>query len=275
MSDKDLAKAISETIKLSNLATLPPHQGTGKDGASTRKPDPKKIHDKLFVFHQPRSMESEYFRFLKSKLEHHFGDPHNTDEGRVILITGATSRTGKTICALNLTLSFAKAYGSRTLFLNGDSRHPASQIYLGLGKKVLPGLSDVLTLQQRAGSVLINTGLSDMVYFPSGDFSDMFVDQLRSEELSILLNSFRKRFRYIIIDTPPAFPMPEAGILAHHCDGVLLVLGAGRDGIVQLTQCLEALPEARLLGIILNGVKFTPTDRYYTGAYGYYAKKDQ
>ena len=268
MSDKDLAKAISETIKLDNLTTFP----TGEENRNLSEPrtvNDKNISDKLVVYHQPRSMESEYFRFLKSKIEHHFDDdPADRDMGRVILVTGATLGSGKTTCAQNLALSFARAYGSKTLFLDGDSRHNAAQVYMGLGKKPLAGLSEVLTMQQRAGSVLINTGLSDLVYFPSGDFSEELIDRLRSEELSILIQSLRKRFRYVIIDTPPAFPMPEPGILAKHSDGVLLVLGAGRDGQNQLEQALEALSGNNILGVILNGVKPMPGRKY--GTYGYY-----
>jgi capsular exopolysaccharide synthesis family protein len=270
MSDKDLAKAISETIKLENLTTI--HAADqNSEGSEIHIPDVKKISSKLVVHHQPTSMESEYFRFLKAKLEHIFDDdPAAQDIGRVILVTGAARGSGKTTCALNLALSFARAYGNRALFLDGDSRHNASQMYMGLGKKPLAGLSEVLTMQQRAGSVLINTGLSDLVFFPSGSFSEAFIDRLRSEELAILINSLKKKFRYVIIDAPPAFPMPEPGILAKHSDGVLLVLRAGKDGQNQLEQALEAMGGNNILGVLLNGIKPILSRRY--GYNAYYSK---
>ena len=272
MSDKDLAKAISETILMDNLATIP-SGGKRQDIPKARVADPGKIDDRLVVFHHPRSLESEYFRFLKSRIERHFDDPADREEGRMILVTGATIGSGKTTCALNLALSFAKAYGSRALYMDADCRNATSQDYMGLGKKPLPGLSDVLAMRHRAGTVLINSGMSDLLYFPSGDFSEKFVDRLRSDELGILLDSLKKRFRYVIVDAPPAFPMPETGILAQHCDGVLLVMGAGRDGREQLETTMESLEGADILGVILNGVKSTPGNRYGSYGYGYYGKK--
>lgn len=273
MSEKDLAKAISETIKLDNLTTLSADDSGGKPPV-TRLIDKNKVSNKLVTYHKPRSIESEYFRFLKAKLEHYFDDhPADKEKGRVILVTGATVGSGKTTCALNIALSFARAYGNRVLFLDADSRRPASQTYLGFGKKILPGLSDVLTLRQRAGNVLINTGLANLVYFPSGDFSEKLIDRLRSEELAILMDSLRKRFRYVIIDAPPAFPMPEPGILAKYCDGVLIVLGAGKDGHDQLDQAMEVMNGSPILGVILNKVRSTPGRKY--GGYGYYGKSEK
>ena len=73
MSDKDLAKAISETILMDNLATIP-SGGKRQDIPKARVADPGKIDDRLVVFHHPRSLESEYFRFLKSRIERHFDD---------------------------------------------------------------------------------------------------------------------------------------------------------------------------------------------------------
>ncbi len=269
MSENDLGKAISNIIKLDSLTDLP---ASGEDGGlAGHGKKHSGLDEKLVVHHHPRSMEAEYFRFLKTRIEHHFGDDFKSPKrGRIILVTGATLGSGKTTCALNLALIFAKAYGNQILFLDADCRHPASQKNLGLGETPLPGLTDVLIRHHRAGSVLINTGLSNLLYFPSGDFSEAFVDRLRSEELTILLDSLKNRFRYIIIDAPPAFPMPEPGILANHCDGVLIVLGAGTDGKDQLTHAMEALRGANIIGVILNKVRSSPLKRY--SSYGYYSR---
>ncbi|MDT8285088.1 MAG: hypothetical protein RQ767_06140, partial [Thermovirgaceae bacterium] len=74
--------------------------------------------------------------------------------------------------------------------------------------------------------------------------------------------------RYVIVDAPPAFPMPETAVLARHSDGVLLVMKSGRDGMADLEQAREALAGANILGVILNGIKKVPGQRY--GNYGYY-----
>jgi len=268
VSENDLGKAISRILQHEDLSILP--SGDQAEDLKVETESDSGIDRRLVVHHQPRSIEAEYFRFLKTKIEHQFGDDFTSPKkGKILLITGSTIGSGKTTCALNLSLAFARAYGSQILFVDADCRHPASQINLGYGKNTLPGLTDVLTKQERAGNVLINTGLTNLLYFPSGRFSEAFIDRLRSEELSILLESLRNRFRYIIIDAPPAFPMPEPGILANHCDGVFLVMGAGMDSKDQLDHAMEALKGANIMGVILNKVKSSPIRRY--GSYGYYS----
>ncbi len=267
MNDHDLGKAVSETIKLYNLGG----GGVQGRGIVVGSVDPSHIDERLVVFHRPRSIESEYFRFLKSRIEQEFEGAEGKQEGRVIMITGPNLGAGKTTCAINLALAFARSHGGKTLFMDVDSRRASSRKYLGIREENLPGFTDVLTMQARAGHVLVNSGMFDMVYFPSGQFSETFLDHLGGPEFSILMENLRSRFKYIIIDAPPAFPMPEAAIIARHCDGVFIVLRAGQDGQGDLAQAMEALEGANVMGIILNAVKKTPGQRY--GAYGYYGKR--
>ncbi|UCF30638.1 MAG: CpsD/CapB family tyrosine-protein kinase [bacterium] len=272
MSDKDLAKAVTETMKLNGLISVDSVDLSGRQ-AYIKEPEDRKIHERLVAFHKPRSIESEYFRFLKTKIEHHFDTSVKGDQGRIVLVTGATLGSGKTTCALNLALSFARAYGNKTLFIDIDSRRAMSRRYLDLGVQDLKGFSDVLAMREPVGSVLLNTLLFDLIYLPSGEFSDEFIDRLKGKELEKLLAKLRKQFRYIIIDAPPVFPMPEPGILAKHCDGVLVVLGAGKDGPDQLDQTVEALGDTPIIGIVLNGVETPPGQGY--GSYGYYGKSSK
>lgn len=268
MPEQDLEKTLTENILLQNLETGP-EDGPRRVVGKRERGD---IHERLVVFHRPRSIESEYFRFLKHRIEQQMGEKEG-DEGKVLLVTGPNLGVGKTTCATNLALVFARTYGSKTLLLDADSRRGTTAKYLGIMDDDLPGFVDVLTLRERAGKVLVNTGLFDLAYFPSGKFNEAFLDQLRGKELAHLIRNLREKFQYIIIDAPPAFPMPETATLAQHCDGVFIVLRAGRDGREDLEQAKEALEGANILGVILNGVKATPGQRYGSyGYYGYYGK---
>jgi capsular exopolysaccharide synthesis family protein len=267
MSDHDLGKAVSETIKLYNLGG-DSSEGGGRVIANI---DKKRIDERLVVYHRPRSVESEYFRFLKSRIEHELRKDNGEEKGKVIMVTGPNLGAGKTTCSINLALAFARSYGGQTLFMDVDSRRAMSRKYLGIMEEDLPGFTDVLDMKARAGQVLVNSGMFDMVYFPSGQFSESFLDHLNNQELAVLMDNLRQRFKYIIIDAPPAFPMPEAAVLAQHCDGVFIVLRAGRDGQGDLIQAQEALDGANIMGVILNAVKKTPGQRY--GSYGYYGKR--
>jgi len=267
MSDHDLGKAVSETIKLYHLGG----DGSQNGARVIANIDKSLIDERLVVYHRPGSIESEYFRFLKSRIEQEFGQSEDKAKGRVIMITGPNLGAGKTTLSINMALAFARSYGGQALFMDVDSRKGTSRKYLGILEPDLRGFTDVLNMQTRAGQVLVNSGMFDMVYFPSGRFNEKFLDNLNGQELGILMDNLRSRFRYIIIDAPPAFPMPEPAVIAQHCDGVFVVLRAGRDGSSDLVQAMEALDGAHIMGVILNAVKKTPGQRY--GAYGYYGKR--
>ena len=269
MPDQDLEKTLTETILLQNFEASPENGAPRVVG----KMEPRDVHERLVVFHKPRSIESEYFRFLKHRIERQM-EASPDGKGKAILITGPNRGAGKTTCALNLALVFARSFGPKTLLLDADSRRGTTRTYLGIKTDELPGFVDVLTMKKRAGKVLVNTGLFDMIYFPSGKFDEAFLDCLKGQELDHLINNLKERFQYVIIDAPPAFPMPETAVLAQHCDGVFIVLRAGRDGREDLEQAKEALEGANILGVILNGVKTTPGQRYGSyGYYGYYSKR--
>jgi len=272
MSEKDLSKAISKTLE--SLDTV--LNGTGKQGPRTGIINKDLVNGKIVVQHRPRSAECEYFRFLQSRIVRYFNEnsPKKSNikggkDGKVILITGATRGVGKTVCAINLALAFARSYGNQTLFLDADSRNRTVESYLGISEESYPeGITDVLSMSTRAGSVLINTGMSNLIYFPSGDFREDFVDQLKGSDLELLLANLRKRFKFIIIDTPPVFPMPETTALATQSDGVLMVMGAGKDGKNELDMVVDALKGTNVIGAVLNKIDLTPVSKY--GSYGGY-----
>ena len=266
MSENDFEKTVTE-ILLRNFETDAENENSSDSPVtSTRLGN---LDERLVVFHQPRSIESEYFRFLKHRLEQELKTTERS-KGKAILITGSSLGVGKTTCAVNLAMVFARSYGGKTLFLDADTRRGTSRKYLGIKNDSFPGLVDVITLTEETDKVLLDTGFFDMVYFPSGNFTDAFIDDLRGKKLNHLIKDLKERFRFIIIDSPPAFPMPETAVIAQQCDGVLLVLRAGRDGQDDLEQAKEALEGAKILGVILNAVKTPPGQKY--GAYGYYGK---
>jgi Mrp family chromosome partitioning ATPase len=267
---KDFAETIAETVRLNHVhALLPPDGGGEGSTASARGP----VDDKLVVHTQSHSLEAEYFLYLAARMERALAEKGEKDGGKVLLVTGPSRESGKTLCALNLALAFARSFGREVLFLDADCRAGQAQRYLGYGDATLRGLTDVLGMSHRAGSVLLNTGLYELVYFPSGHWVEDAFSRRLDEEMLLLFQNLRQKFRLVVIDTPPAFPMPEAGILSSQADGTLLVLRAGRDGPVELGQCLDALKGSPILGAVLNDMpadmEFFSRYRRYGGYYGY------
>jgi receptor protein-tyrosine kinase len=94
-------------------------------------------------------------------------------------------------------------------------------------------------------------------------------DLLGSHKMQQVLQCLRKRYEFVLIDSPPAMVLSDAAVLATQSDGVLLVVRGektGREVLGRLVQRLE-LVHGKLLGVVLNGIDIRNPDyadyRYY------------
>jgi Mrp family chromosome partitioning ATPase len=87
--------------------------------------------------------------------------------------------------------------------------------------------------------------------------------------LKILLQRVEPLFDWIIIDSPPAVPVSDAGLLAKACDGVLLVVRSNSTPSDIARKARQDFPEQVLVGVVLNGTSedAAPYARYYYESY--------
>ena len=91
-----------------------------------------------------------------------------------------------------------------------------------------------------------------------------------------LLDTLRKQYNHILIDSSPSTAVTDAVVLSKSVDGIVLVIRAGdmaremvRNGVAQF----EAVG-ARVLGAVLNGVDMGRDSYYYYQYYYYYYGED-
>ena len=94
---------------------------------------------------------------------------------------------------------------------------------------------------------------------------------LGSKKMELLIETLRKTYTRIVIDSPPITAVTDALVLSKTVDGVVLVIRAGethrqvvQNGLAQLNSV-----NAHVLGALLNGV-YTGRDSYYYYQYHYY-----
>jgi len=75
---------------------------------------------------------------------------------------------------------------------------------------------------------------------------------LKSPRLSALIGELRQRFDYVLVDTPPALPFPDVGILRDLVDGFIVVVRANRTPREHLAQTLSVMGRPRTLGLVFN-----------------------
>jgi Mrp family chromosome partitioning ATPase len=67
-----------------------------------------------------------------------------------------------------------------------------------------------------------------------------------------VLEALRARFDRVVIDTPPAQPLADVGVLAPMTDGLILVVRADVTPKPAIERALGVCDSSRILGLVLN-----------------------
>src|SRR3984885_8599201 len=271
---------IENLTGLPSLAVVPSLPGNlngdrNRLGWPTRHPLPQAgagPRVELLSYLQPKSQISEAFRALRTSLllsqaEH---------PPQVILVTSALPREGKTTAAVNLAVTLAQL-GDRTLLMDSDLRKPGIRraMNLTIGKEL--GLSSFLagvcTLEE---AILPHPTISNLSVLTTGPVPPSPAALLSSHRMQEAIVEARRRFKFVVIDSPPIMAATDAVILSAQTDGVLLVVRSGETPKEAFTRSRDLLAavKSRLLGVVLNAVDSSAPDyyysyRYYPYAYGY------
>jgi capsular exopolysaccharide synthesis family protein len=222
----------------------------------------------IVVSEGTRDIVSEQLRALKTNI-HHL-NPEKT-KGRVTLITSSLSGEGKSFVVTNLGISYALA-GRKTIILEFDFIKP--RISKNFQIESHAGISDYL--QNSVTPEQITKRLdhnSNLFLMPAGIVPYNHSELIESERIGLLLNHLQEEYDEILVDSPPAFLVTDAFILARYVDCTVYIV---RQSLTLKThlEFIESLKdESKLpkMGIVFNGVqkggKFGYDNRY---DYSYY-----
>lgn len=222
---------------------------------------PRKFIDdpSLVMLSQPRSTIAERFRMLVARLENLTLPDGKTPQ--VIVITSAVPGEGKTMTATNLALATAERRDRSTLLIDADLRRPSVSRFLLPQPKV--GLSEVLVGGAPIEHALLEVQPTRLTVLPAGQPNSKPLEVLRTDFLGTVLEDLRRRFDRIFIDTPPAVPFADAGVLNSRAEGAILVIRASHTPKPMIERAIDCLDGGVLLGAVLNDLQLTPVDRYY------------
>lgn len=171
---------------------------------------------------------------------------------RVIVVTSASPAEGKSILAINLVASLARA-GKKTLLVDADLRRPSLHTSLGRGDHA--GLSELLlgVVETEEAVQHLSPGLD---FIAAGLACDEGLEALGRVDHVALVGEFLKDYDVVVLDTPPILSAPDGLILGGVADGVLLAVRSGISHTEEVCEASRLLDEAgcRVLGAVLNGV---------------------
>jgi len=218
----------------------------------------------LFVARNPRSPVSEAFRALRTNIEYSSVDK----KVQTVLITSSGESEGKSTVAANLAVVEAQA-GKKVVLIDTDMRRP--KVHAQFNKPNRMGLTDLIAGKLSINEVLKPIEMTDnLSIITCGTIPPNPAELLGSERMTEILKDLRKRFDFVIIDTPPMI-VSDAQILSSKVDGLIFVIIPGKTKIIAAKRPLEELERigARVLGVIANKI---PKNRdYYYGGYNYYS----
>lgn len=192
---------------------------------------------------------------------------------KIISLTSCVPNEGKSMVSFNLAISMAET-GKKVLFIDADLR---KSVLIGRYKinKAIKGLTQYLSGVEQLDDVRYSTNVKNMDLILSGPVPPNPAELLNNEKFTELLETARKEYDYVIIDTPPIGQVIDPAIVAQKTDGVIFLVSQSNISYRYAQKQIEQLKKSgcRILGAVLNKVDPEGKSSYYGGYYGKYYRK--
>jgi len=247
-----------QVVQAGVLAEPPAIEPLGLGAGPVLRPAPTP-EARLVCLTDPGSLGAEKFRVLGLRLR-------NLREKRKlkrVVVTGTIPSEGKSFIASNLAINQARSRVLKTLLIDGDFRRPTLAKRFGVGA-LLPGLSESLRGERQLSEVVYQIDGSGLWFLPAGITPENPLELMQSGRLHEVLDRLGTFFDWIIIDTPPMFPVADTTLWTKLSDGVLLVVREGVSEKKLLQRALELLDPAIVLGVVVNSCRSSEHKDYYS-----------
>lgn len=221
------------------------------------RPDNMLPHEKTIRSGNIQAVITEQYRLLRSRLNSLNGSHGN----KVIAVTSTQKGEGKSITSVNLAIVMAEDTKKKVLLIDGDMRKPSIHTFFNCKSEY--GLVDLLTNKIDIESVLIPSGINNLTILPAGKPVESPSDIVAAPQLKEGIERLKKKFDYIIVDSPPIMPFADMNILGDVVDGILLIVKAETTPKERVLEALKSLNKENIIGVVLNDSRRRPPKIYY------------
>jgi capsular exopolysaccharide synthesis family protein len=227
-----------------------------------------KESSKTVVVDYPMSLTAESVRAIRTN----FQFISNEKEKNVILLTSSVKGEGKSFTTLNLALSLGMN-NKKTILINFDLRRPKLHDYLGVEPD--KGLSLYLSGNASLDEIIQTSRFENIDAIMSGAIPPNPMELIASERTNIMFQELKRKYDYILVDSPPIGMVADALLLLKFSDVNIFIVRQNytyKKVFYQLTQTLKKR-NVQNVNIILNDIRlegrFSPYQYGYAYNYGY------
>ncbi|HEX5421892.1 MAG TPA: polysaccharide biosynthesis tyrosine autokinase [Gammaproteobacteria bacterium] len=225
----------------------------GKDGGAA-----------LLAVHDPQDPAVESLRSLRTSMEFLFHE----SPSRIVTIGGPAPALGKSFVSANLGVLLAQV-DRRVLVVDADLRR--GHLHRNFALKRGPGLSELITGEQKLQDVVKPSGLENLFVLPSGRLPPNPAELLVSRRFEELLARLGEQYDIVLLDAPPVLAASEAANLAKLAGINFFVVRSGWQNRREVELAVDRLAQAgaRPKGFIFNDMA-VGSRRYAYAGYRYY-----
>ncbi len=251
-----IEKALEKASQLRNMSNRAggvrqPADQTGHGAAAKNIETSRSVDPHLIAINGHATEVSEEYKKLKTTIVNMM----KREAGQnMLLITSSVGGEGKSLTAANLALSLSQDYDHSVLLIDADLRKPS--LYRLFRVTPDTGLADCIADGNDIAAGLIALGNGNLSLLPSGRHNNSPVELFSSQKMQRTIAALKDQYAdwYIIFDTPPVLLFAETKLLSMLVDGVILVVKEGRAPLQHITDALDALKGANVMGLVYNAV---------------------
>lgn len=214
----------------------------------------------MIVHHHRGGTLAEEYRALRTNLL------AMSSSGRFCYVITSPGRgDGKTVTSVNLALVMAEIPDRRTLVVDFDLRRDPNvsekdkSIAEHLHTKHTPGMRELLLGTVELADVVQPTAYGNLFLIPAGEIRQEEAGEVTGRgDIDGIVADFRRRYDYVLLDTPPINDFSEAGILGRAVGEALLVVKMNRTKRESIETAIGLLHAANVnpAGMILTSRRF-------------------
>ncbi len=191
----------------------------------------------------------ESYKLIRTKIEH-----AAAKQGyKTIVVSSTLENEGKTTTATNIALSLAQN-GKSVLLIDADLRKPSVAKTLGFAATDDEGICGIISGQKTLKESIKYSEKYQLFVLVTGRAVENSSEILSSPKMEEIIESAKKEFDFVIIDTAPCGILADASILAGYADTTILVVKQDYAPARRIKRAVDNIENSgtEILGCIYN-----------------------